>query len=82
MWWVGSRAAIVAAEAQAAREVVGEPEYRDGVEVPPDQRVTESWANPPLQTADGQWAIPAYEGLTPKGVTLVEQIDWTEVPTE
>ena len=81
MWWVGSRTAIVAAEARAAREVVGEPEYRDGVEVPPDERVTDSWAIP-LQIADGRWVIPAYEGLTPKGVTLVEEIDWPEVPTE
>ena len=77
MWWVGSMVAIVAAEARAAREVVGEPEYRGGVEVPPDERVTDSWAIP-AHAADGRWVIPAYEGLTPKGVTLVEEIHWPE----
>jgi|GEM_PF-1280253 len=77
-WWLGSRAAIVAAEALAAAEVVGEPEYRNGREVPPDQRITESWAKP-HQTADGRWAILAYERLAPAGVELVEEVVWPAV---
>ena len=77
MWWVGTRVAIDAAEALAARDVVGEAEYRDGVEVPSNERVTASWAIP-MQTADGQWVIPAYEGLTPRGVVAVDSVNWPE----
>lgn len=82
MWWIGARAAIEAAEALAAAEVVGLPEYRAGREVPEGQRKTERWAIPAETATSGLWAIEAYDGLTPEGVELVDNVDWPEVPEE
>ncbi|WP_435171404.1 hypothetical protein [Falsirhodobacter sp. 1013] len=80
-WWVGTKDAIVAAETLAAREVVGQPEYLDGQEVPPEDRKTERWAIP-LESADGRWAIQAYAELTPEGVEVVDAVDRPEADVE
>lgn len=75
MWWIGTKEAIDAAEALAAKEVLGRPEYLNGVEVPPEDRVTARWADP-IEVDGGRWVIPAYEGLEPEGVERVDKVDW------
>lgn len=78
MWWVGAKGAIDAAEAKAAAIVTAIPEYKDGVELPADQWVTRRWAEP-AQTADGEWAIPAYPGMAaPEGCTEAENVEWPD----
>lgn len=77
-YWIGSYEAITAAEALAAAEVSGRPEYRDGVELPPEQWVTKRWAEPQQTADDAVWAIPAYPGITPENVQTVEAVEWPE----
>lgn len=72
MFWIGSEADIIAAEALAASEVVGRPEFIGGRQIPERGWVTLRWATP-LPTADGRFVIPAYPGLTPTGVETVSQ---------
>lgn len=76
-YWIGTQEAIIAAEALAAAQVVGRPEYRDGVELPPEDWVTERWAIPLETAVSGVWAIPTYPGLDlPDGCTTVESVEW------
>ncbi|MDB6454277.1 hypothetical protein [Falsirhodobacter sp. 20TX0035] len=75
MWWVGTQEAVSAAERAAAARVVGQPEFIDGVEVAPEDRVTQRWAFL-MPTASGEWAIPAHPDLKPAGVALVAAVEW------
>lgn len=78
MYWVGSQVDIDAAEATAAAQVVGIPEYRDGERLPRSEWVTKRWAIP-AETVSGDWAIPAYDGMTtPDGCDLVESVEFVE----
>jgi hypothetical protein len=79
MYWTGSEADIVAAEAQAAAIVTAIPETRDGESLPPADWITTRWAIPAETTMAGVWAIPAYPGMdVPAGCAEVEAVEWLE----
>lgn len=72
-YWIGSEAAIIAAEAQAAAIVTAQVAHdQDGNEVPNPLRF---WAVP-MQEAGGQWVIPAYPEMdTPEECDIVENVE-------
>lgn len=81
-WWTGPKEAIDTAQELAADEVVGQPEYLNGVEVPKGDRVTKLWDIPRRTAAPDVWAIAAYEKIEPEGVELVDRVDWPEIEDE
>ena len=79
MFWIGSEAAIFAAELAASAIVTATPETRDGVELSPEDWITTHWADPRETATAGVWAIPAHPDLgVPDGCEAVSVVDWPE----
>lgn len=75
MYWIGSKTKIIAAEKNATGLVVGLPEFRDGVELPPEEWVTSRWAIPE-QDKNGNWFILAHPDMElPDGCELVDSVE-------
>ncbi len=77
-YWTGSEATIAAANAAAwAAYIADYPTAEHGGETVANP--TTAWAEP-APTVAGDWAIPAYPGMTaPEGCTEVAAVEWPEV---
>ncbi|KFI25148.1 hypothetical protein [Paenirhodobacter enshiensis] len=74
-YWTGSEAAIAAANAAAwAAYIADYPTAEHGGETVANP--TTAWAEP-APTVAGDWAIPAYPGMTaPEGCREVAAVEW------